>query len=296
MRRRGVLGINARNLDYVLRLNRRELYPRVDDKIMTKRICEVSGIPVPQTYAIISRYGDLKKFAEIVDNRRQFVVKPSRGAAGRGILVVVQQDGREFQTSGGQKLSLADMRYHLSTILSGLYSLAGQPDKAIIERLITRHPVFDGLVIEGTPDIRMIVHRGSPIMAMLRLPTKASRGRANLHQGAVGVGVDIATGQTLAAVCHNRAVLVHPDTAMPIVGIEIPHWKDVVDTSARLGKTLELGYVGVDIVLDAAVGPVVLEANARPGLAIQIANRCGLSRRLKQEQAQCVQPEAVPLR
>jgi len=39
-------------------------------------------------------------------------------------------------------------------------------------------------------------------------------------------------------------------------------------------------------VLDAALGPVVLEANARPGLAIQIANRCGLLPRLKLIDAQ----------
>ena len=44
----------------------------------------------------------------------------------------------------------------------------------------------------------------------------------------------------------------------------------------RLSHALQLGYVGVDIVLDANYGPMVLEANARPGLNIQIANNQGL--------------------
>jgi hypothetical protein len=128
--------------------------------------------------------------------------------------------------------------------------------------------------------IRVIVHRGRPSMAMLRLPTQESRGRANLHQGAVGVGVDIATGRTVAAVCHDRAVTAHPDTGASIVGIEIPHWSDVLIVATKLSRALELGYVGVDIVLDARTGPVVLGANARPALAIQIANGCGLLPRL----------------
>lgn len=41
-----------------------------------------------------------------------------------------------------------------------------------------------------------------------------------------------------------------------------------------------LGYLGADFVLDKERGPVLLELNARPGLAIQIANRSGLRRRL----------------
>ena len=285
LRQRGVLGINARNLDYVSRLNPRRLYPRVDDKVLTKQICESVGIPVPQTYAVIGRFGDLKRFAEFVGNRQQFVVKPACGAGGRGVLIIVRQNGRQFVTSSGQELSLGEVRYHLSTILSGLYSLAGQPDRAIVEQRIIRHPVFRDLAIGGTPDIRAIVHRGTPAMAMLRLPTQESRGRSNLHQGAVGVGVDLATGRTIAAVCHDRAVTAHPDTGVPLVGIEVPQWADVLVIAAKLSRSLELGYVGVDIVLDAATGPIVLEANARPGLAIQTANSCGLLHRIAADRA-----------
>jgi hypothetical protein len=37
----------------------------------------------------------------------------------------------------------------------------------------------------------------------------------------------------------------------------------------------------VDIVMDRDLGPQILELNARPGLAIQIANNMGLELRLK---------------
>ena len=34
----GVLGLNRRNGDYILRFNPRRLYPLVDDKLQTKRL------------------------------------------------------------------------------------------------------------------------------------------------------------------------------------------------------------------------------------------------------------------
>jgi alpha-L-glutamate ligase-like protein len=280
LRRRGVLGINERNLRLVFRLNPRARYVNVDDKSVTKTICEAHGIPVPQTYGVISRFGDIRRFSEIAGNRRQFVVKPACGSAGRGILVVTEHDGKSFTVVDGRRLGLVDVRYHLSTTLSGLYSLGGRPDKAIVEERILKHPAMEDLAIGGTPDIRIVVHRCRPVMAMLRLPTEESGGRANLHQGAVGVGIDISSGQTTKATYYNRAVDRHPDSGARLEGREIPHWTDALLAAADLSRALELGYIGVDIVLDAGRGPLVLEANARPGLAIQIANADGLLRRL----------------
>jgi alpha-L-glutamate ligase-like protein len=276
LKRRGVLGINARNLHYIARLNPRRLFVRVDDKAVTKQICHANGIPVPETYGLIARFGDIQWLGRIVGNRQQFVIKPACGAGGRGVLVVAKNLGESFETSSGEARSLADVRYHLAGTLSGLFSLGGQPDKAIVEERVIRHPAFAELTTGGTPDIRIIVRQCEPIAAMLRLPTRESGDRANLHQGGIGVGIDIRTGRTTKAVHHNRAILRHPDTDKPIAGLAIPHWSDAVLTAVRLSEVLELGYVGVDIVLDAANGPMVLEANARPGLAIQIANGQGL--------------------
>ena len=276
LRRGGVLGINDRNITFLLDSNSRKLYPRVDDKSITKRICEAQNIPVPETYAVIERFGDIHGFPDLIRGRQEFVVKPARGAAGRGVLVVLRHHNGKFHTSDGKVLSLAEVRYHLSSMLSGLYSLGGLPDRAILEQRIIPHPVFEKLAVGGTPDIRIIVYRGAPVMAMLRLPTRASGGRANLHQGGVGVGLDLATGITLGGVWKDRAVEIHPDTGRCIRGIGIPYWANALTAATRLSQAIGLEYVGIDVVLDANQGAVVLEANARPGLAIQIANRCGL--------------------
>jgi alpha-L-glutamate ligase-like protein len=150
----------------------------------------------------------------------------------------------------------------------------------VIEQRILRHATFEQIAVNGTPDIRVIAYRGVPAMAMIRLPTYASRGRANLHQGAVGAGIELHTGRTMGGVWKSRMIDLHPDTRQPIGGMEVPHWNEVLRMSVRLARQLELGYVGVDFVLDQARGPLVLEANARPGLAIQLANRQGLLQRL----------------
>jgi alpha-L-glutamate ligase-like protein len=280
LRECGVLGINARNLDLLARFNPRQHYPRVDDKLVTKRLCEAKGIPTPETYAVVERFGEIHDLAYTVRDRQDFVIKPARGSGGRGVLVVVRQDEERFETVRGAVLSLTDVQHHISTTLSGLYSLGGRPDRAIVERRATPHPAFEGLTAGGTPDIRIIVFRNVPVMAMLRLPTRASGGRANLHQGAVGAGVHLDTGILHGGVCRGQTVRVHPDTGVPIAGHTVPCWFAALDMAASLSIELEMGYVGVDLVLDVEVGPLVLEANARPGLGIQLANRCGLLGRL----------------
>jgi alpha-L-glutamate ligase-like protein len=286
LRRAGVLGINRRNGDYVLPHNPRRHYPRVDDKYLTKQICHQRRIPVPETYALVERHGDVPKFLDLIGHREQFVIKPASGSEGRGIMVIARHDGSEFFSSSDDRWLLADLTYHLTAILSGLYSLAGQPDRIIIEQRIQRHPAFEAVAVGGTPDVRIVLYRCVPVMAMVRLPTRESRGRANLHQGAVGVGVHLLSGRTHGGVCKDRAVSIHPDTGQPVAGLSIPGWNGLLAAAMNLADALEMGYLGVDFVLDAADGPVVLEANARPGLNIQVANRCGLLPRLRWIDAQ----------
>jgi alpha-L-glutamate ligase-like protein len=277
----GILGINHRNLAFIQENNPRMFYPRVDNKTITKEICHAHGIPVPETYAVIRRYGDVRRFPKLIGDRTEFVVKPATGAAGRGIVVIARKKGSDFETPSGRLFSEADLDYHLSTVLSGLYSLGGQVDSAIVEQRIIMHPTMERIAVGGTPDVRVILYRNVPIMAMVRLPTIQSEGRANLHQGAAAAAVHLVTGRTFGGVCNNRMISRHPDTGELIGGLEIPGWRELLAAAMKLADALEMGYIGVDFVVDAKIGPVVLEANARPGLAIQVAHRIGLLPRLK---------------
>ncbi len=277
----GVLGMNLRNAGYIMACNARSSFPLVDDKVQTKRLAERFGIPSPKLYGVIEHHGSIAGLPKTLKGHREFVLKPARGAGGSGIVLIRDRREEGFVTQSGRVLSWEDFTYHIASILSGIFSLEGTEDTAIIESLIHPDPVFrDVTYREGVPDIRVIIYRGVPVMAMVRLPTKASDGKANLHRGAIGAGIDLGSGETIRAVHQSRVVNLHPDTNSPVSGIRIPHWEKILMMAALATEMTGLGYLGADFVLDRDIGPVLLELNARPGLAIQIANQCGLRARL----------------
>lgn len=277
----GVLGLNKRNGDYILRFNPRRLYPLVDDKLKTKRLALSAGIAVPQLYGVIETQHDIRRLGEIVRDHPEFALKPAHGSAGDGIVVISGRSASRYRTISGTLLDDDYLSHHLSNAINGQFSLGGVQDVVIVEYMVHFSPLFERISYQGVPDIRVIVYRGYPIMSMVRLPTRASHGKANLHQGAVGAGIDITSGVTLDGVIGTEVVTHHPDTTHAISGLKIPDWDTILDISARCYELTGMGYIGVDIVLDRDLGPLVLELNARPGLAIQIANRQGLLRRLK---------------
>lgn len=281
LRHAGVLGLNDRNANYIMRRNPRRLYPLVDNKILCKNRLIEHAIAVPTLLGEISSQYEAGHLQQRLSGLGEFVIKPASGSGGDGIIVISGRQRAGWVTSSGRLLSLSDLQYHVAGILAGMYSLGGRPDSAMIEALIHPDPILKQIAPEGVADIRIIVYRGVPVMAMMRLPTRRSGGKANLHQGAIGAGVDMATGVTLKAVMNSSVVDLHPDTSEPVEAFELPEWPGLLQTAARCHNAIPLGYLGVDLVLDRDHGPLVLEMNARPGLAIQIANGAGLAKRLK---------------
>jgi alpha-L-glutamate ligase-like protein len=274
----GVLGINARNQRYTLRVNERRFYPLVDDKLATKRMCQEAGIPVPRLLAVAEVHAEAKRLLPRLAGEQAFVLKPARGAMGNGILVIDVRDGKMMR--GQRVVSAEDFVYHAAGIISGLYSLAGHADVAMVEEKLVIDERMAKLAVDGVPDVRVIVYRGIPVMAMTRLPTSHSGGRANLHQGALGVGIDLEKGETTHAMFRGQSIAQHPDNGHPLIGFVIPSFDQVLETAVSAAAHSGLGYVGADVVIDAHLGPAILELNARPGLAIQLANRGGLGPRL----------------
>jgi len=281
LREAGVLGMNKRNADFIMPSNPRALFPQVDDKVLTKKMADEHQIPTPLSYLVIERQGDISSLEKKLGEQRQFAVKPARGAGGSGIVLVMDRRGQTFITQSGEVISRQDFVQHLSDILSGIYSLGGLEDRAILEALIHPAPVFAAVTYQGVPDVRIVVYRGIPVMSMVRLPTRASDGKANLHRGAIGAGIEIHSGVTITAVHRSQVVTHHPDTGNPVSGIRVPYWDEMLLMAARTLDMTRLGYIGVDMVIDRERGPLLLELNARPGLAIQMANRSGLLKRLE---------------
>jgi len=283
----GIMGINRRNAEFTLIYNPRRYYPLVDDKLRTKELAMAAGIPVPELHGLVETEYQVRHLPEWLTGHQDFVIKPAHGSGGEGILVIADRAGPNYRTVGNLLMNQDEVNHHVFNILGGLYSLGGQRDAALIESRVRFDPVFDHICYQGVPDIRIVVFLGVPVMAMLRLPTRTSGGKSNLHQGAIGAGIDLATGATLKGVSRQEIVSEHPDTGHTIQGLVIPHWETLLDIAARAYELTGLGYLGVDLVLDLERGPLLLEFNARPGLAIQIANAAGLIHRVRIVEAHC---------
>jgi len=277
----GVLGMNRRNVDYISRYNDRSLYPLVDDKLRTKSLALEHGVRSPELLVTIDSQHQISTLETQLATLPDFCLKPANGSGGKGILVAKRNEAGELQRSNGQLLSAAEIQRHASNILAGLFSLGGSPDVAFMESLIQVDPAFSRFSFAGVPDLRVIVFRGFPVMAMMRLSCASSRGKANLHQGAVGVGIDIASGRAVRAVQKDRAIDNHPDTGHRLLDLRVPRWEELLELACICYDMTGLGYLGVDLVVDRTRGPMLLELNARPGLSIQVANGCGLLPRLR---------------
>ena len=282
LKAKGVLGMNDRNYSVIARYNDRSLYTLVDDKVKTKQLANNINISTPKMIGIIEHQYEVKNLVKIVEGYKTFVIKPAHGSGGKGVLVIKDFDGERFYSASGEVLTFKEVYQHVSNTLSGLFSLGGRYDVALIEETVNFSDVFKNFSYHGIPDVRVIVYKGFPAMVMMRLATKESDGKANLHQGGVGVGLDVKTGQTLKAVLHNRPVLIHPDTGANLMDLKVPFWREHLLIGALAYDMTGLGYLGADIVLDKNRGPMMLEINARPGLAIQIANGLGLKTRLEE--------------
>jgi alpha-L-glutamate ligase-like protein len=277
-----LLGLNARNRLFSYPYNKARGKSIASSKIKTKRIFKKADIPVPKLYA---KFANPRQIADFNWDSlpSSFALKPNKGLGGNGIIVIKKRtkDKKGWLTITKKEVAVEDLKLHAKDILEGAYSIGNVPDIAFIEEFIGRHKAFKKYSYRGFPDIRIIVFNKVPVMAMMRVPTKESGGRANLHQGAVGVGIDIATGITTKAVWRDRMIRLKPGTKRKLHGIKIPNWTKMLEIAVRCQEVAELGFIGVDIVLHPERGPMVLEINYMPGTRIQIANASGLRKRLE---------------
>lgn len=294
---RGILGMNSRNLTYIRPNNSSRGIELANNKLRSKEVLFKAGIPVPQVYGIIKNRKELEEF-KWESLPKSFVLKPNRGMGGEGIKVIY---GQKKETNGwisneGKPVDEKDLKNHILNIFDGFYSLYGGEDIAFLEERIKIATALKPYSYHGIPDIRIIVYNNVPIMAMLRLSTKESSGKANLHLGGIGVGIDISTGITTQAIQHDRMVEKTPDTKLKLSGIRIPYWKEILKIAIQCQKASGLGYIGVDIAIDKEKGPVVLEINAHAGLSIQIANLAPLKYRLQKVRGIKIKSESHAIR
>ncbi len=271
------VGMNFRNRQLVEACNPRSEINVARNKIATKQRLEKYGVMVAPTIATIESASSIDSvYKKLCDSGQAFVIKPARSAQGRGILLCRRAYPDHIETLTGKSFSRNYLLFHLYQILHGEFSLGRPKDSVLIEHLLETDTNWILPELPGPPDLRIILCHGQFLLAMARLPTNASDGRANLHCGAVGVGVDLETSHTQGGVCLDKPVDHHPDSRRLLHGHEVEDFQVCLDLAKRCNDAFGLGYIGIDLMRDVELGPVVLEVNARPGLGLQIANRKGL--------------------
>ena len=280
--RNKVLGLNKRNLTYIRKYNKDKAKEIADNKILTKTVLEAADIPTPKLLAVIDDYRQLINF-DWSTLPKSFVMKPVFGLEGGGIDIFFNRDeqGRWIRADKS-RVSEADLKRQCIDILNGKYSLAQEPDKILFEERVQNHKAFKYYSYKGIPDIRIITYNNIPTMAMLRLPTRESEGKANLALGAVGAGIDIATGVTTSAIYGKTGGIEYiPGTKIRVSGLKIPYWESMLKYAIQAQKATNLNFAAIDFLIDREKGPMIVEMNARPGLSIQLANDDGLRWRLR---------------
>lgn len=267
------LGINQRNVGYVFPNNPRKNYKLADDKVKAKMILEASGIPCAKTLAVIENIGDIAEVWTTLQDHEALAIKPANGSGGEGIKVLFKRSGRWY--SGGERVDLDELQLYMANIIMGFYSL-GSSDRILIEECIVPHQCFFSLYPAGVSDLRIIIYKHEVALGMLRVPTDKSDGKANLHQGGIGIGIDLESGLMKKAYDGEKYMSYHPDTKVPIEDVQVPFWEEILQLSLDTAKCFPLKYLGVDIVIDETKGPLIMEVNVRPGLGIQMVNQQGL--------------------
>lgn len=271
---KGVIGLNRRNIELIYPHNQRKHYILADDKVKAKMILHENDIACAKTFAVIERISQIKTIWSGLQHHIALVIKPAKGCGGDGIKILKKNELGQW-TSSGRRIRDEEVFQHITSIISGLFSMASN-DVCLIEECIIPHPFFAEIYDDGVPDFRIITLKGRPLMAMLRMPTSKSDGKANLHQKGVGIGVDMKWG-TLTQVYDGKSYSNHhPDNTAPINGKKIPYWFSMVQLAKKTAEAFPLEYLGIDLVIDKIKGPQIMEVNVRPGLGIQLVNKCGL--------------------
>jgi alpha-L-glutamate ligase-like protein len=269
-----VLSMNRRNLHFIYTRNQRKHFPLADDKLLAKEVLIAAGVSMPKTHRIYSYFYELRDLENELGAYDDFVIKPAQGSGGNGIIVIVGRNGDDWVGISGKIYSAFDLRKHISDIIFGIYSF-DLGDRAIIESRIVQHAEMSELSPLGLADVRVIMCDNIPVMSMTRVPTKQSDGKANLHQGALGVAIDIGSGVTTHARFLGQPIEKHPDTGVAVLGRTLPFWTEVIALAERAAQAVPLKYLGVDISISPD-GPLLLEINVRPGLEIQNVNERGM--------------------
>lgn len=285
--------MNQRNNIYVKEFNPDRGIRLANNKEQTKKFLSQRSIPVPKTFIHIKTRQEWFHFDAWELPVKSFVVKPNKGSKWQGIFVVndyrkreniqtkkttlgkinlyekqIEDFGYEFSI-GGKRINEIDFKKKAGGIFQGLFSSLGKPDTMLVEDKLIPWAEFELFCQYGLADLRIIMFNLVPVIAMLRVPTKESGGKANLAQGGIGLGVDVVTGKINTLYWQGKSYTsAFPEEWSQFKNKKIPYRQEILEYSANAQYFVNSWYLGMDWVVTSK-WPKLLEINARAWLEIQ---------------------------
>ncbi len=275
-----LLGQNARNLNYIKGYNTKIAKKLADSKLKTKEFLKINSVAIPETISILENVFDLSEsiFEKLTP---PFVVKPNGWFWWKWILIISKiSSDWNYITNDEKIFSKTKLLDHFRDILDWFYSLSWNRDKVLIEKKIELDEEIELLWKYWLPDIRIVVFNMVPVMAMLRVPTQLSNGKANIHAWACWVWIDIWTWKLTYITSYSKIIKSIP-WIWDVRWLRLPWWDKALALAVKAQQITKIWYLWCDIVLDKSKWPLVLELNIRPWLEVQMANLSALKDRLK---------------
>lgn len=297
---RGILWMNQRNNIYVKEFNPDRGIRLANNKEQTKKFLFQRSIPVPKTFLHIKNRQDRFEFnfSSLASSHNTFVIKPNNGSKGQGIFIINEirkkkeythpkkinhsptlekirwlkrtliDYGYEFRI-GDKRINEIQLKKKVGWIFQWLYSSNGKQDTVLIEEKLIPWNGFELFCTHGLADMRIIMFNLVPVIAMLRVPTEQSGGKANLAQWGIGLGIDIVTGKINSLYRQWQSYTnSFPSEWSQFKNKKIPYRQEILEYSANAQYFVNSWYLGMDRVVTTK-WPKLLEINARAWLEIQ---------------------------
>ncbi len=204
------------------------------------------------------------KFERFIEKHPKFIVKPHDGASGVGIRII------DSQMYGGLAGTLKELK-------------SAYPGNLILEELIIQQSEVAVLHPSSVNTLRICTVRFDDHVELLPGVYRIGRGGACVDNGGSGGifsgldddGIIVANSDEL-----GRSYEVHPDTAVRLIGFQVPRYEEAKQLAAELAQIVpDNRYCGWDLALTED-GWIMQEGNWQGGF---VAFQCAFQRGFREE-------------
>lgn len=233
----------------VRRMNDKAYWYLFDDKATFNRLFKDE---VNRDWIELSDELSLEDWKAFLDRNDDLICKPLEGSSGVGIERHTKEEWR-----GREEAFLQELR-----------------DKkiGIVEERVIQHPTMAEMCPTSVNTIRIATLLGDKKQGIVYAFLRIGNGKVmdNVDQGGMAARIDLESGTllTVGADKQGNTYTEHPMTHTPIIGFQIPYFKEACDMCLKAAqKVPQMRFVAWDVAITEK-GPVFIEGNSFPSHAV----------------------------